>query len=43
MIASGEAHPPEQYGMPEIIEDLLPDVPSVADLLIAERQAERDR
>ena len=43
MIAAGEAHPPTRQGMPEVIEDLAPDVPSLADLLIAERQAERTR
>ncbi len=43
MIAAGEAHPATDVGMPEIIEDLAPNVPSVADLIIAERQAERAR
>ncbi len=43
MIASGEVEPPVDMELPEVIEDLLPDVPSVADLIIAEREAERAR
>ncbi len=43
MVAAGRAKPPAEHGMPELIDDLAPDLESVADLLIADRDEERDR
>ena len=43
MIASGEISAPAESGMPDVIEDLAPDTASLADLVIAERDAERSR
>ncbi|MGH7866857.1 MAG: type II toxin-antitoxin system Phd/YefM family antitoxin [Candidatus Dormibacteraceae bacterium] len=37
MIETGEVRPPTEYGMPEVVPDLAPNVPSLSDLLIAER------
>jgi hypothetical protein len=35
--------PPAETGMPELIPELAPDVDSLGDLLIADRQRERNR
>jgi len=43
MIAAGTARPPAEHGMPELIPDLTPDLDSLADLLVAERDKERNR
>ena len=44
MIATGEARPPAQQGMPDLIPELAPDIESIADLLIADRGGrERNR
>ncbi|MGH3905773.1 MAG: type II toxin-antitoxin system Phd/YefM family antitoxin [Pseudonocardiaceae bacterium] len=43
MIATGRAKPPTEHGMPELIDDLAPGVESLADLLVADRDKERNR
>jgi prevent-host-death family protein len=43
MIEAGEVNPPAEQGMPDLIPELVPDLPSLADLLIADRNKERDR
>jgi prevent-host-death family protein len=43
MIATGEVRPPAEQGMPDLIPELASDVESVADLLIADRDRERNR
>lgn len=43
MIDSGEVLPPIEQGMPEPIPDLVPDVESLSDLVIADRDRERHR
>ena len=43
LVARGQATPPTEAGMPDLIADLLPDVDSLSDLLIAERDHERNR
>jgi len=43
MIATGEVSAPVETGMPDLIEDLAPDTASLAELVIAERDAERAR
>jgi prevent-host-death family protein len=41
MVAQGTVTAPADDGLPELIEDLVPEVGSVTDLLLAERAAER--
>lgn len=41
LVAEGTVTVPVDHGMPELIEDLVPEVDSITDLLLAER--ERDR
>jgi hypothetical protein len=36
-----ESEPPVEYGMPDLIPDLAPDVESVSDLIVPERDRER--
>jgi prevent-host-death family protein len=43
MISTGEARAPAEAGMPEVLVDLEPGVGSLADLLIADRERERNR
>jgi hypothetical protein len=43
MIAAGEVKVPAEHGMPDLIPDLAFDVESLADLLIADRDMERNR
>ncbi|MGI9000757.1 MAG: type II toxin-antitoxin system Phd/YefM family antitoxin [Pseudonocardia sp.] len=43
MVAAGEARPPAEHGMPELVPDLAPGLESLADLLIADRDRERNR
>ncbi|MBA2948366.1 type II toxin-antitoxin system Phd/YefM family antitoxin [Streptomyces himalayensis] len=43
MLESGDAHPPAEHGMPDLIPDLVPELPSLSDLLIEERDRERRR
>jgi hypothetical protein len=42
MIAAGEVRPPAQGGMPDLIPELAPDVESLSDLVIADRDTERN-
>jgi len=41
LVAEGTATAPAEQGMPELIDDLVPELDSVAELLIAERERER--
>jgi len=41
LVAAGTATAPAEQGMPELIDDLVPELDSVAELLIAERERER--
>jgi len=41
LVAEGTASAPAERGMPELMEDLVPEVESVSDLLLAERDQER--
>ena len=41
LVADGTATAPAEQGMPDLITDLLPEVDSVTDLLLAERDGER--
>lgn len=43
MIAAGTARPPAEHGMPELIPDLAPGLESLANLLVADRDKERNR
>ena len=43
MIDAGEVSPPVEHGMPELIDDLAPEIASLSDLLIADRDRERGR
>jgi prevent-host-death family protein len=43
MIAAGEVRAPAEQGMPDVVPDLAPDVASLADVLIADRDRERNR
>jgi prevent-host-death family protein len=43
MIAAGRAKPPAELGMPELIPDLAPGIESLADLVVADRDKERNR
>jgi prevent-host-death family protein len=43
LIATGEVQTPAEQGMPDVVEDLSPDVGSLADLLVADRDRERNR
>jgi hypothetical protein len=43
MISAGEARAPVETGMPDVQVDLLPDLGSLADILIADRDRERHR
>lgn len=43
MIAAGTVSPPAEHGMPELIDDLTPGHESLAGLLIADRDKERNR
>jgi hypothetical protein len=43
MLAAGEVQAPVEQGVPEIIEDLIPEVESLSELLIADRDRERNR
>jgi hypothetical protein len=42
LVADGTATAPVERGMPELIPDLVPELDSVAELLIAERDRERE-
>jgi prevent-host-death family protein len=43
MIESGEATPPAELGMPDLMLDLAPGLDSLSDLLIADRDKDRRR
>lgn len=43
LIATGGVTPPVEQGMPDLISDLAPDVQSLSDLLVADRDRERRR
>lgn len=43
MIAAGEVRPPAESGMPDVIEGLAPEIESLSEMLIAERDRERNR
>lgn len=43
MVAEGTVTAPAEQGMPELIPDLLPEVDSAAELLLADRARERAR
>lgn len=43
MVAAGEVTPPVESGMPDLILDLAPEVDSLSDLLVGERDQERAR
>ncbi len=43
MIAAGEVTPPADQGMPELALDLLPGIGSLSDVLIEDRDRERNR
>jgi prevent-host-death family protein len=42
LVAEGAAVAPADRGMPELIPDLVPEVDSLAELLVADRRRERD-
>lgn len=43
MVAAGEAKPPAERGMPDVDPDLAADIDSLSDLLVADRDKERNR
>ena len=43
MIAAGEVRPPAEQGIPDIIPELAPGIDSLADLVIADREKDRNR
>lgn len=43
LVASGGATAPAEQGMPELIPDLVPEVDSLAEVLVADRERERGR
>lgn len=43
MLEAGDAHPPTEQGMPELIPDLALELPSLSDLMIEDRERERRR
>ena len=43
MIAEGTVRPPAEQGLPDIIDELAEDVVSLSDLVIADRDKERNR
>ncbi len=43
MIAAGVVRAPAEPGMPDVIDDLAPEVESLSDLLVADRDRERNR
>lgn len=43
MLDTGEVRPPAERGVPQIGEDLAPDVESLSDLLVADRDRDRNR
>jgi len=43
LVAEGSATAPAENGLPDLIADLVPEVESLADVLLADRQRERGR
>ncbi|WP_026257126.1 type II toxin-antitoxin system Phd/YefM family antitoxin [Actinopolymorpha alba] len=43
MISAGEVRPPAEQGLPDLIPDLAPELDSLSDLLVADRDKERHR
>ena len=43
LVASGEATAPVDQGMPELIPDLLPELDTLTELVVADRRRERGR
>jgi hypothetical protein len=43
MVATGEAMAPTEEGMPDVVPALAPGVESLADVLVADRDRERNR
>ena len=43
LVAEGTATAPAEQGMPELIPDLVPELDSMSDVLLADRQRERGR
>jgi prevent-host-death family protein len=43
LVAEGTVTAPAEQGLPDLIPDLVPGVESVTDLLLADRERERDR
>ena len=43
LVANGEATAPAEQGMPDLIPDLAPEVGSLAEMLVADRDRERGR
>ncbi|WP_131767702.1 type II toxin-antitoxin system Phd/YefM family antitoxin [Candidatus Protofrankia californiensis] len=43
MVATGDARAPAERGIPDVIPDLAPDVESLAEVLVADRDRERSR
>jgi prevent-host-death family protein len=43
MISSGEVRPPTEQGIPELAPELAPGIESLSDLLVADRDRERNR
>ncbi|MGF1661537.1 MAG: type II toxin-antitoxin system Phd/YefM family antitoxin [Kineosporiaceae bacterium] len=41
LVAAGDATAPVELGMPDLIDDLVPEVESLADLLLSERDGDR--
>jgi hypothetical protein len=43
MIANGEVRPPPESGMPDIADDLAPEAERLSELLVSDRDQERNR
>ena len=43
LVAEGTATAPAEHGVPDLIPDLVPELDSLSDVLLADRQRERDR
>ena len=43
LLATGEVSPPAEQGMPDVVEDLAPETESLAEMLVADRDRERNR
>lgn len=41
LVAEGTATAPAEHGMPELVDDLVPDVESLTDVLLADRDRDR--